>query len=159
MEYASEDVGAIEGSPLERVIGAGLGRHTNGVTVELIALEIRSLGMIAYLRAELRNSLVGPTPFDPLTLKSRVLDDDGTRYSIVTSVAESSTRGPGASIRVRAWAAISPAPPRRARRLTFIVERIEAERAVAAWTNEGRVEGTEVGSIVPGPWEFRLPIA
>jgi hypothetical protein len=110
-----EDPIAIDGSPLQRVIGVGVGRSVRGITVELHSLEIRELGWYALLRSEFPPHLM--VTFVLISPELKVGDDLGTRYSAMSLGTEGVwSPGPEYPARSRDRFVVVPAIPTKADR-------------------------------------------
>jgi len=122
-------------SPLRYVVGVGRVVDVAGVSVELLAVEVREAGALLYLRA---------TPVRELMLFSAavaVTDDRGTAYRALDAGHE------GSAVHWSGQSVVIPAPPPGAR-LSVEVESFGPPRDHPM---EFRSE------TVTGPWRFDLP--
>ena len=149
-----EDPEAIDASPLERVVGIGLGRSRDGLTLEVYALEVREMGSFLTLRIE------SPATTVPgyIGAELRGTDDIGTHYSVMAIGGEASQSGPGAMERWRFRYSLVPAIPSTATRIRLTVTRIAREESLSNWTVEGRVDAMAESDVLREPWEFDIPI-
>lgn len=134
---------AIDGSALRQVIGMGRSSVANGVTVELIAIEVREAGCRCLLRfrlagAEMDGELYRPVGSPEVT----VVDDLSTRYE--TGMADISQSGTGGEASFH----FAPPPPADARRLTIVIKRFEEPRLPPERSP------SSPGGDTPGPWTF-----
>jgi hypothetical protein len=151
-----EDPAAIEASPLQRVIGVGAGRTVNGITIELLALELREFGAFATIRIEM------PSQPERLAMVRTpeivVRDDVGTRYAAMLYGGGGTYPGPGSMIWFRYQAAVVPAVALRAGKLTIRVGRIGNQLPYRIPTPEGSVDALSEPGWIEGPWKFEIPL-
>ncbi len=102
-------VSAIEMSPLHRVIAAGTATETEGIRIELVAVELHDDGGIAIVVARAR-----PPATIGQFLEVGVADDVGTTYA----AAGQSSGSPSPAVG-RIDLRFAPAPPAAARQLTL----------------------------------------
>jgi hypothetical protein len=132
----------IETSPLRRVIGVGLESTASGISVELIALEIRERGAVLYWKAHRRGAGMIGGPDITLT------DELGTTYRFLPAGWSSSDGESKGETR------IAPAPPPDARSLRVVVERFGEGR----WAPGPGPFGHEPPAVVTGPWRFEIEL-
>jgi hypothetical protein len=122
-------------SPLREVIGVGQVAAAAGLSVELLAVEIREAGALLYLRA---------TPVRELVLSSAavsVSDDRGTAYSTLDAGHEGST------VHWSGQSVVMPAPPPGARLHVEVL-------SFGPPRDHPRERRSET---VSGPWQFEVP--
>ena len=151
-----EDPAAIESSPLQRVIGVGTGRTVKGITIELLALELREFGAFATIRIEMPSE---PVRFAMATTPEIVVRDDiGTRYAAMLYGGGFSYSGRGSTIWSRYQAAVVPSIPPTAGKLTIRVGRIGNQLPYRSPTPEGSVDALSEPGWIDGPWKFEVPL-
>lgn len=140
-------VAGLERSALREVLGVGLRASVGAVTIELLALEIRELGVLASFRLrDVAGSLTGPTaPVLPSPVVE-VADDTGTAYLVLPASFSGTQDSAEASAR------FVPVPPPDARSLTITVTRLGDPPLFAP-------RGMPPSRRIEGPWLFvvRLP--
>ena len=148
----------LEETPLQRVVAIGQTSVAAGISVELIALEIREGGAILYWRARQEGNRISgervldvPNRGEPAS-EVRVLgepefevhDDAGTRYSVFP-------RSEGGGDRLwKGEAEIDPSPPSGATHMRIEIERFEARDFWPGIAARWRAEA------VSGPWRFEF---
>jgi hypothetical protein len=124
----------VAADPLRRVVGIGQIAQDAGVTVDLIALEMRQAGCILYWKAR-------PDPMRPLgEPQLAIRDDAGTDY-VVHSIG-----GTGNERETKGEILITPGPPDAATTLQLDVTGFNERRfpwQAAEW---------------PGSWQFEIPL-
>ncbi len=144
--HNAERLVRIDGSPLQRVIGVGKTSVAQGVTVELLAIEVRQAGCRGLLRFRTPGGASNPETFMPMgPPEVAVADDRATHYE--TGAASMSQSGTGGE----AGFNFAPPPPADARRLTITIHRFEGRlhpprSRVPPWRE------------VPGPWAFDIEL-
>ena len=144
--HNAERLAHIDASPLQRVIGVGKISVALGVTVELLAIEVREAGCRGLLRFRTPGEASNPATFMPMgPPEVTVADDRATRYDTgAASMSQSDTGG-------TAGFNFAPPPPADARRLTITIERFEARASPPGSRIPAHRE-------VPGPWTFEVDL-
>jgi hypothetical protein len=130
---------ASQSSALNRVVAIGKAASTPGVSVELLALEIRALSAVLHWRAYVEQESRIATP------EFEVQDDLGNIYSATDWQASRNGH------EIRGLALIDPVPPDTAQRLRVTVIALASAimpRSLRLGTPD-RVEG---------PWSFEFPV-
>ena len=151
-----EDPAAIEASPLQRVIGVGLGRTINGITIELLALELRELGSFGTLRIEISRDSRMHEAFVAPEITAR--DSHGKRYSAMVVGGDGQSRSAGDSWWLRCRFSLVPRVPADADRLTIRVERLGSQWPMRVPSPEGTVDTVSEPTWTDGPWDFQVTL-
>lgn len=127
----------IDRSSLVRVLGIAETVETEGIRVELIALEIRAAGAVLYWKAHSRDQgILGPADL-------AMTDDAGTKYQVLA------TAGSGGEQSWNGQYTVSPAPPA-GRRLQIDVRKFEGFGE--------RFPGAPRSGPVDGLWRFDVVV-
>jgi hypothetical protein len=124
----------VPASPLIRVIGVGQSVDTNGITVELLAIEIREAGAVIHWRARAASDL------PMLMAEVSVSDDLGTAYSVMPAESGSGDR------HWQGQTYFAPGPPPGAR-LSITLDGFGPFLPMPGYTPKEPVRG---------PWRFEL---
>ena len=125
---------AVQASPLRRVIGVGMTASDSGISVELIAIEVRATGAVVYWKA---HPEPGRTLGEP---EIRVEDDQGTAYST------HHIGGSGSGRETKGEVLLVPAPPDTATEIRVAIARFA-----------GR-QGYSRGEEARGAWAFSISL-
>lgn len=129
---------SIPSSPLVRVIPVAQTVEAHGVTVDLIAIEVRAAGAVVYWRARASRDV-------PMVMAEvSVSDDQGTAYHVMPAQSGGGEREwQGESL-------VVPPPPVDAR-LTIVLESFGPPGGLPPMAGYIAMEP------VRGPWEFEVP--
>jgi hypothetical protein len=130
---------AIPASPLLKVVGVGASSDVDGVTVELLAVEIREAGAIVHWRA------LADRASSLMMLDAAISDDRATAYTVVPS------HGSGNG---RAWSGETMFAPAPSVATTLMVE-LRASGHPPGWPN---MAGHSPVSPEAGPWRFNVVV-
>jgi hypothetical protein len=150
-----EDPLAVEASPLERVVGVGMGQTRSGVTVELLAIEFRSLGWFVHLKTEF------PTSFHRYIdtgAELDVSDDVGTHYSALPVGGSGSWYAHGLPMRQREQYLVVPGLARDAKRVRVVIPAFGGQTSLSSLISEGDISHTSTPETIKGPWEFTVEV-
>ena len=144
--HNAERLAHIDASPLQRVIGVGKVSVAQGVTVELLAIEVREAGCRGLLRFRTPGEASNLESFMPMgPPEVTVADDRATRYETgAASMSQSDTGG-------EAGFNFAPPPPADARRLMITIGRFEGRAAPPGSRIPAHRE-------VPGLWTFEVEL-
>jgi hypothetical protein len=146
---AIEDAAALHGfgtDRLVRVIGIGQTREDQGVTLELIALEVRQHACRLIWRARSQSRDLG------LGLVLSVTDDLDTAYRVITGGGSAGGGLNGVMSHADGEMMVAPTPPAGATRLTIAVTSVEGSRSMSPFLGERSTAGTD------GDWRFEIEL-